>query len=487
MTPETVGRTELLALLGDWAKNEASLYVALADALIACVDRGDLPVGTRLPAERDLAQGLTVSRGTVMAAYDRLRQAGYAVSRGGSGTRIRRDVRRPLVAVGSAQGEAARYRGLTGRLLNPSEDVVDLALALPRHPDDLPPDFYEVPGELVREVAGQAGMAPQGGAALRQALADRYSASGVPTSTEQVVITGGGQQGIDLCAGLVLRPGDTVLVEEATYPGALAVFARHGARIRTVPVQGSWGDPRSLVEAVERHHPRLLYLMPSMHNPTGRAASVGWRRQLADLVDSHELYLVEDDSVADIVFDGPAMPPVAAYSKTGRVLTIGSLSKSVWGGLRTGWIRSDPSCAEQFGQLKAAKDLGLSAFGQAAALHVFPHLDEVIAARTSRLAGHAEVLLDLLAQHLPMWSATFPDGGLTLWVQVPDATAEDLAQRALRFGVAVSPGAAHCAGSDRTDRVRLSFAHEPDVLAEGVQRLARAWHATRSSERAARA
>lgn len=475
--PGAIGRAELLALLGDWGAGEASLYVALADALVGCVERGDIPVGTRLPAERDLARGISVSRGTVMAAYDRLRQLGYAESRGGSGTRIRQDIRRSLASVGQVRGEASRYRGLSSRLLKPASDTIDLALALPRDTADLPADFFDVPGELVRSAAGDAGMAPQGGAALRQAIADRYAAARMPTVADHIVVTGGGQQGLDLCAGLLLRPGETVLVEEATYPGALAVFARQGARIRTVPVQGSWGDARLFRNAIAEWHPRLVYLMPSMHNPTGRTASDAWRRQLAGIVDTNELFLIEDDSLADVVFDGNRMPPVASYSRSGRVMTIGSLSKSVWGGLRIGWIRSDAASAERFGELKAAKDLGLSAFGQAAALHLFPRLEEVIAARTQSLSRRAEVMLDLLDQHLPAWKASLPDGGLTLWVQLPDRDAEDVAQRASRFGVAVSPGAAHCPGTERTDRMRLSFVHEPDVLAEGIRRLARAWSA----------
>ncbi|HYY12225.1 MAG TPA: PLP-dependent aminotransferase family protein [Kineosporiaceae bacterium] len=475
MSEPVIGRAELLALLGTWAADGDTLFVALADALVACVHRGDLVAGTRLPAERDLAAGLSVSRGTVTAAYDRVRSLGYAESRGGSGTRIRADVRRPLATADAGRGEGSRYRGLSARLLQPAPDVVDLALALPRSAQDLPSDFYDVPGRLVAAAAGPSGMAPQGGLPLREAVADRYSAAGLPTGAEDVVVTGGGQQALDLCAALAIRPGDTVLVEEATYPGALAVFAAHGARIRTVPVQGSWGDAGGLAEAVATHHPRLLYLMPSMHNPTGRSAVDTWRRRLAAFVDAHELYLLEDDSVADLRFDGVRLPPVAAYSRSGRVLTVGSLSKSVWGGLRIGWIRSDPACTEQFAQLKAAKDLGLSAFGQAAALHVFPRLHEVLAARTCTLARQAGVLLDLLAEHLPDWEVSAPDGGLVAWAKLPTATAEEFCQRAARFGVAVSAGATYCVGADRTDRIRLSFAEAPDVLAEGVRRLARAW------------
>jgi DNA-binding transcriptional MocR family regulator len=475
--PGALGRAELVALLGDWSTGDARLYIALADAVVACVSRGDIPTGTRLPAERDLARAIGASRGTVMSAYDRLRQAGYAQSRAGSGTCIRHDVRRPLIPADIGRGDAGRYRGLSGRLLNPAPDVVDLALALPRDPGDLPADFFDVPGELVASAAGAAGMAPQGGAALRTAIAGRYAAQGLPTTPEQIVVTGGGQQGIDLCAGLLLRPGDTVLVEEATYPGALAVFGGSGARIRTVPVQGPGGDLRALAGAVAAYRPRLVYLMPSMHNPTGCSAGEAWHRRLAAFADAHELYLVEDDSVADLRFDGRRTPPVASYSRSGRVLTIGSLSKSVWGGLRTGWIRSDATCAGRFGQLKAAKDLGLSAFAQAAALHVFPRLEDVIGARTATLTRRADLLLELLGRHLPDWNAACPDGGLTLWVQLPDTVAEDVAQRAPRFGVAVSPGASHCVDAERTDRIRLSFAPEPDVLAEGVRRLARTWSA----------
>jgi DNA-binding transcriptional MocR family regulator len=479
----TLGTSELLALLGDWAITESSLYIALSDALIASVLSGDLAVGTRLPAERNLARGIGVSRGTVMAAYDRLRQIGYAESRGGSGTSIRRDIHRPLVHADIRLGDASRYRGLSARLLNPAQDVVDLALALPRDANDLPSDFFDVPGEIVRAVAGETGMAPQGGMALRVAIANRYSNFGLPTHHDQIVVTGGGQQGIDLCASLLIRPGDTVLAEEATYPGALSAFVRHGAKIRTIPVQGYGGDLRSLQEAVSTYHPRLVYLMPSMHNPTGISTNNAWRRQLAAFSDKSDLYLVEDDSLADLNFDKQQLFPVATYSRNGKVFTIGSLSKSVWGGLRIGWIRSNTSAAEQFGQLKAAKDLGLSAFGQAAAVHIFPRLDEIIAARTSALATRAEVMLDLLQQHLPQWKVVLPDGGLTIWTQLPLPIAEEVSQRATRFGVAVSPGSTHCAGTEKTDRIRLSFAQEPEVLAEGVKRLARAWEASTDAVR----
>lgn len=478
----TVGRADLLALLGEWSHNQSSLYVELADALVACVRRGDLAPGTRLPAERDLARGISVSRGTVMAAYGRLRELGWAESRRGSGTRIRDDVRRPLAPADTRGPDAGRYRTLSSRLIRPSPDVIDLALALVRDPKDLPGDLFEVPQGLVRAIAGDTGIAPQGGLALREAISARYTASGLRTTADQIVVTGGGQQGIDLCATLALRPGDTVLVEEATYPGGLASFSRHGARIRTVPVQGSWGDLRLLTAAIAQHRPRLMYLMPSMHNPTGRTASESWRRALAALADQHELYLVEDDSAADLLFDGERMPPVAAYSASGRVLTIGSLSKPVWGGLRVGWLRANEGTANQCGQIKATKDLGLSAFAQAAAVQVLPRLDEIAAMRARALGRNAEHLVDLLELHLPDWEADYPDGGLTLWARLPEPTAEDFAQRALRHGVAVSPGAAYCAGADRTDRIRLSFASRPETLTEGVLRLAAAWKAADSAK-----
>lgn len=473
----TVRRGDLVALLGDWSSGDGSLYVRLADAIVACAARGDLAPGTRLPAERDLAKGISVSRGTVMAAYERLRSLGWAESRRGSGTWIREDARRPLAPVPQSGADAQRYKSLSSRLLAPTPEVVDLALALMRDPADLPADFLQVPPELVRTVAGDLGIAPQGGRELREAIAARYAALGVPTGADEVVVTGGGQQAIDLCAALFLRPGDTVLVEEATYPGAIDVFSRYGARIRTLPLQGEWGDIRPLEDAVAAHRPRLVYLMPSLHNPTGRSASTTRRRQLARLADAHELYLVEDDSVADLLFDGPRLPPVAAYAAGDRVLSLGSLSKSVWGGLRVGWIRSDRRVAEQFGQIKAARDLGLSAFAQAAALHVLPRLDEIVAARSATLRDRAGVLLDLLGRHLPEWTWPEPEGGLTVWARMPAPIAEQFVQRALRHGVAVSPGAAHCAGTEQTDRVRISYAPAPDVLAEGVARLASAWHA----------
>ena len=471
-----VGRADLLAILGNWSSGDASLYAQLADAVAGCATRGDLAPGTRLPAERDLAIGLSVSRGTVMAAYARLRQLGWAESRRGSGTWIRSDARRPLVPARQTSEPAHRSRHLAGHLLHPAPGIVDLAVAAVRDTDDLPDDLFEVSTASIRAVTGNAGYAPQGALQLREQLAARHRDSGTATTADQIVITAGGQQGIDLCAALALRPGDTVLVEEATYPGAIDVFARHGARIRTVPLQGSWGESRPLAEAIELHRPRLVYLMPSMHNPTGRTASELRRKQLARLADEHELYLVEDDTSAELTFEGRRTPPVAAHSKAGRVLTISSFSKTVWGGMRVGWVRAAPAVAERLGQIKAAKDLGVSAFAQAAALGMVPRLDEIAEARSALFRGRAAVLEQLLSDRLPDWSWSDPDGGLALWVRLPNLDAEVFAQRALRAGVAVSPGAAHCYDQERTDRLRVSFAARPEILTEGVNRLAVAWH-----------
>jgi DNA-binding transcriptional MocR family regulator len=293
-----------------------------------------------------------------------------------------------------------------------------------------------------------------------------------------VLVTAGAQQAIYLSAWLYLQRGDSALVENPTYPGALDAISAFGAHLVGVPTRRAGVDLDRLREAVERTSPRLVYLIPSYQNPVGGVLSAYGRRQLASLVQSHGVTLLDDDSLSDLSLRGDQPPPpVASFAPDSPILTIGSLSKICWAGLRLGWVRAQEATITQLARLKAVTDLGASMPAQVIATRLIDHLDEMRAQRSRILAERFSLVSDLLRSEVPDWSWDPPQGGLCLWVRLPYGSATEFSQVALRHGVSVVPGSVASCDGGFGDHVRLPFGHNPRVLEEGVRRLAAAWRA----------
>ena len=471
----SVDRTTMLAHLGGWTAGPGPLYVRLAAAMAAAIERGDISPGSRLPAERPLAKSLAVSRGTVMAAYERLRELGWADSRQGSGTWIRLDVARPIDRLNDA-GTDIRFRALSARLLEDKQGVIDLTIGASSAMDDLPEDVFVPPTRDALERLGSGhGYLPLGLPALRHRITTYYTERETDTTAGQIAVTSGAQQAISLIAQLVLKPGDAVIVESPTYPGAIDAFSRAGARLVTVPPATDWPNVSRLRAAIGANAARLVYLMPACHNPLGTVMTERRRREIADVVDRHEVYLVEDNMLAETVFDGRLAAPIAAFSRSGRVVTLGSLSKVGWGGLRTGWMRGSADVIDRVARLKAATDFGTAVQPQVTACTVLDRLEEISAARRATLRVQADALQEELARRLPAWTWRAPEGGLALWVRLPAGDADTFNQHAVRHGVDVLPGSVLCADGQDLDCVRIAFGKSVEVLREGAMRLARAW------------
>ncbi len=467
-----VDRTTLLVQLGSWSTGGGPLYVRLAAALGAAIERGDIAPGTRLPAERPLAQSLAVSRGTVMSAYERLHELGWADSRRGSGTWIRVDAARPIRRLNDG-GVEVRSRRLSARLLEDTQGVIDLTLAAVSTLDDLPDDLFAAPSrDDLERLGGGHGYLILGLPALRHRITTYFAERGLNTSLEQVAVTGGAQSAINLIAALVLKPGDSVIVESPTYPGAIDAFSRAGARLVTVSPATDWSNLSSLRAAIAANAPRFIYLMPGCHNPLGTVMTERRRRDIAQIIDQHEVYLVEDNILADVTFEASMVPPLAAFS---RVITLGSLSKVAWGGLRVGWVRGPADIIDRMARLKAATDFGTSVQSQITGCTVMDRLDEIATARRTTLRTQATVLESELARSLPSWTWNDPDGGLSLWTQLPHGDADAFNQHAVRHGVDFTPGSVLCADGDHLDCMRIAFGKPAEVIREGVFRLARAW------------
>jgi DNA-binding transcriptional MocR family regulator len=469
---------ELVSRIGGWADGTGPLYGRLASALRAAIEAGEVGAGTRLPPERPLAAALGVSRTTVVLAYGRLREQGLATSRQGSGTWVPRRPEHPRAPGPDERGRSFLVDSVTRAASEEAAGTIGfMGACLPGSCVPLAEEWRAAEAD-VAEIAAGTGYSPLGSLALRCAIAKRFAARGLAASPDEILVTNGAQQAIDLVGRLLVARGDTVVLEDPTYLGAIDAFALAGARVVSVPVGGEGADIGAL-GAATRSGPVLVYLVPSFHNPTGTVMPERARRAVAELAESRGVVVVEDESLADLAFRDEPPPPIAAFARRASVLTIGSMSKLFWGGLRVGWVRGPRALVARLTRLKVTTDLAGSPLGQALATRLLPRRDEVARARRAESRARLDCLARLLRERLPEWSWQEPLGGLTLWVRLPSPVAEELARVAPRHGVAIVPGPVHSPSRRFPDRLRLPYVLDEATLDEGVARLARAWRACR--------
>jgi DNA-binding transcriptional MocR family regulator len=484
-----IGALALADLLGRWPTADGPLYRLLASRIARLADTGELPAGLRLPPERDLATALSVSRNTVAAAYQLLRDEGMAESRQGASTRI--------VPHRTTPAAVHRANGFFAGLLETSALDADLSLAVVDCAPQVAAALADPASVLDRAgrqaAAGTSGYFPHGMPALRAAIASHLTGRlGLPADPAQVIVTTGAQQALDLLIRCEVLPGQPVAVEDPTFPGVLDALYRAGARVIGMPA-GAGLDPERLEHVVRTHHPAMVYLIPTHHNPTGLVMPAGHRRRVARLAAAHpDTLFVDDMTLTELPLgDHPPPPPLAAFGlKQPNLVSVGSLSKLYWGGLRTGWISAGPGLIARVAAAKAAADLGSAAFPQAviAALLNDKH-DDIVKWRSEWLRVRYDALTEALRAALPEWTWPEPDGGLTLWIRLPpgpgQADGGTFAQAALRHGVAVVPGrllSASAGGasgsgggtSPASECLRLAFTQAPDVLARSAVALAAA-------------
>jgi DNA-binding transcriptional MocR family regulator len=459
----------LADLLGRWSAADGPLYRLLAGRIGRLADAGSLPSGTRLPPERELAAVLAVSRNTVAMAYQLLRDDGMAQSRQGSATRI--------VPHRVTPAAVHRANGFFTGMLEASAVTSDLTLATvdcaPQVAAALDDPASVLTAAARRELTAGTGYFPHGLPALRSAIADMLSTRhGLPTGPSQVVITTGGQQAIDLLARSEVVSGQAVVTEDPTYPGALDALHRAGARLVGVPS----GDVERLGAAVAAHAPSLVYLIPTHQNPIGSVLPADARDAVVSLARRHpDVTFIDDLTLADLpLSDAGAPPPLAALAPGApNIVTVGSLSKLYWGGLRIGWARAPAGIAERLAAAKAATDLGSTAYqqGLVAALVSGRH-DEIVKWRGDWLRPRYDAVAAALRSVLPDWAWTQPSGGLTIWARLPGGLDSGaFAQAALRRGVGVVPGRLLSAADGARSHLRLAFVQPPDRLASAVATL----------------
>jgi DNA-binding transcriptional MocR family regulator len=479
---------QLQNALRDWRSFDGPLYVQLSSALRTAIEAGELPAGRRLPPERTLAAHLDVGRRTVARAYGALSDGALIDRRQGAGTRVSGPLVRPEDNRAARRTTSLQRNIVFASFSQASKDVIDLlSVHAPGGGAAITADaLREAAAELAASARGHHGYAPAGHGPLREAVAARYSAIGVPTTPGQILITSGAQQALTLVAADFVHPGETAIVEDPTIPGAIDVFRTSGARLLTVPA----GDAGALEATVRRNTVGGVFLMPTFQSPTGLVMSTEARRAVATLSAELQLGVAEDLTVADLSLEGVPPPPLAHYAPHAPIFTIGSLSKVFWAGLRVGWVRGPARTIAHLGRLKAVSDLGTSVVAQVVARRLLDDHDVVLEQRRAELRTRLDQVEGLLAG-FDGWTWRRPAGGLCLWVRLPHGSASAFTQVARAHGVGIAPGTITSAFDRFDDHIRLPFGYEPEVLDEGLRRLAVAWdefrHVRSSSPGPARA
>jgi DNA-binding transcriptional MocR family regulator len=459
MSIRSINATTLARLLGG-APAARPYYAAISGGLRGLVLDGRLPLRTRLPAERDLAAVLGVSRTTVTAAYDALRSEGFVESRQGAGS---------WTALPGGAPVAARH-GLTE-----DRTLIDLACVSPAAPAGFDECVAAAVAELPRHTGGP-GYEPLGLAGLREAIAERYTTRGVPTLPEQILVTTGAQNALCLVLQVFVHPGDAVLVESPTYPHALDALRRAGARLVPAGVNAGW-DLELMAGGMRQAAARLAYVIPDFQNPTGRLMGDGDRAALVTAAREVGAYVVADETFAELAVDDVTRPrPLAAHDTDGRVVSIGSVAKVFWGGLRIGWIRAGQALVRRFAEARETVDLASPVLEQLIVTELLGRMETIVAARRAMLRERRATLVAALRRECPAWEFDVPPGGLSLWVRLPGTSSTALAASATRHGLHTVPGTAFGVDGVLDDHLRVPYVLPPERLEEAVARLATAAH-----------
>ena len=447
--------TALVRLLGSWNSGALPAYRELADVVRLLVMDGRIPLDVALPSERALAQTLNLSRTTVTAAYANLREQGFLTA--GQGSRGRTCI-------------PHRTTPVSGPGLAVPEGLLDLAYAsLPAAGEVVHRAFADALTELPALLPG-FGYDAVGVPALREAIADKYTAEGVPTTPGQILVTSGAQHALNIVLRTLAGKQDRVMVEHPTYPNALDAIRASGCKPLPVALppgtspggtSPAW-DIDAMVATMNQQRPAMAYLVPDFHNPTGRIMSDLQRRRLARAAASTGTTLVVDETLRALNLDGVRTAPMSSFSSA--VVSIGSLSKSHWAGLRTGWIRADESLITRFVAARTVMDLGGPVVEQLAAARLVRSFGEPLDARLEELRRNREALLGLLAEQLPSWEVERPRGGLTVWCRLPSPCSTALTVLAPDFGLRLAAGPRFGVGGAFEHYLRVPYTLPPEQL-----------------------
>lgn len=463
---------------------DAPLHRQVYDGIRSAILSGSLRPGERLPPTRVLAGRLSLSRVTVAEAYDQLQTEGYVLGKRGSGTFVAPDIPQDTLPGLQEAHVAADHRFVPelspwGRRIAASHEpreTLDVRWDLRPHriADDLFPwdawsDATQVALTRHRDLLAAAPRAV-GLPLLRDAIAshvDQYR--GVVCSPDQVVVVTGSQQGLNLLAQLVLKPGDRVAVEDPGYPAAMLALEVHGAAISRVPVDRE-GLSVDALEGAGRH--RLVYVTPSHQHPTGATLSLSRRLALLELARRDRMIVVEDDYDSEFRYEGSPIESLQGLDRTGLVIYAGTFSKSVLAGLRLGFVVLPEPLVAPFAAAKSLWDGGTPMLDQAVLAEFMlsgsfeRHIRRMRRVYRSRRDAFRQALAGAFGDRASVGPC---HGGLTALVNIESIrSAEEIAQRALTAGIAIRPATQYYAEPPRNPSFLLGFGGLPESEADEV-------------------
>jgi GntR family transcriptional regulator / MocR family aminotransferase len=472
------------------------LYQQIEAYLRQGILSGSLAPETRLPASRQLARDLGINRITVENAYAELEREGLIYSKMGSGTYVLPP--NPILAFSKDKPGAPwplwqQSLELEGRI--PNKSSTDISRKEARRSQSISfasgiGDSHLFPAEdfrkVLQTVMRRDGIAaldygePNGHAPLRETITHILASQGLQTRSENVLITAGSQQALSLVSQLLLKPGDVIMVESPTYSGALDLFRALGFKVVGVPVDRHGMQVEMLEKLLQQHHPKLIYTIPTFHNPTGTCLSSQSRIQLIVLADRYNIPILEDDFVGDLRYEGRSQPALKALDPGGRVIYVSTFSKILMPGLRVGFLVAEGPIYDYLVNFKRVNDLATSTLIQRA-LEVYVTVGRYQSyLRRSCQIFHKrrDAMLSAIERYLPAEiSLDPPQGGLFIWLQLPEnLSSETLLPLAWEEGVDFAPGNGFFPdGLGGNNWLRLNFvAQGPDQIEEGIKRLGKA-------------
>ncbi|HUJ85733.1 MAG TPA: PLP-dependent aminotransferase family protein [Burkholderiales bacterium] len=467
------------------------LYRRVQDQLIGAILRGAAPAGSRLPSLRRLAKDLGVSRITVEAAYEALQAQGLIEARARSGNYVTRHAAHAGAPREGHRGEAlpwevrlapcanpARERMLAQVFRNAGTAGVTFAWGA-GDPALFPVDAFRAIIDRILRRAGGAALGPaetQGDPALREAFAAYLRKLDLAVGADDIVVTTGSQQAIELVVGALVRPGERVIVEETTWPGALGTLEAAGADIVGVPLDEHGMRLDALERALGQGGARLIYTIPTFQNPTGTVMPAARRHELVRLARRHGVPVLEDDALREVRFGSPLPPPLATLDPSGNVIYAGSFSKSVLPAARLGYLVAPPKLRQWAVTRKRSMDMFCPPLMQRAmadylesgqAMRFWKKISRVYAARQRTMD-------EALARRFPRgtrWRRV--EGGPVLWVKLAGrVSVRRLFDDAVRAGVGFAPGEAFFVAPADQPYIRLNFAAvEEERIERGIQTL----------------
>jgi 2-aminoadipate transaminase len=467
-------------MISDLVLNDRSgvpLYRQLSEVISHHIENGEIQPGERLPATRELAVRLSLNRTTVSAAYAALEQQGLIRGHVGRGSFVIGPSHPPLVMAG-LDWEAILPRLDTPAAL-PQPAEISFATSRPDHDGFPMAQFRRLAKEVIDSPDAQEMLqlgSPLGYGPLRNYLLDQARQEGTARSGDDIIITNGCQQALDLLARLLAGRGETILVEDPVYRGLRKVFERAGAHVVSAPVGENGVDPAALETLVARHKPRAVALTPSFQNPTGASIPAANRAAIVDLAVRSGVVLIESDIYSELRYEGPPRPPLKRLDESGNTVLLRSYSKVSFPGLRVGWVIAPQPVIQCLAELKQTSDLHSDQLAQALLFHFASSGEMARHVKRTREAGAYRLAATLAAcgKYLPPGTRfTRPEGGLNVWVELPaPLDAHEILIRAQKQGVTFLPGSYFSGGRACGRCLRLSFgALSPKDIERGIRTL----------------